>query len=256
MQRRLEHIIATDPIKAEEINSDQNKISLTIVIGFLIKIFKLGLIIVNICYFLGLFWFIFCDVCLDIADERDLSHHTPEELEKMNTEYFLDYYELTDNGAFRNSIVGLYFGFTTLSTVGFGDYAPRSNIERASGAFVLLSGVAIFSYLMGNFIDILGTYQDLNKDLDDGDTLAKFFGMMKHFNDGVLIDYRLKKKIEDHFDFMWNNDKNQAMKTEDDIKNYEQLPEHVQNRLYTNFLFHDFCQLFTQSYFNIPNRKA
>ena len=49
--------------------------------------------------------------------------------------------------------------------MGFGDYAPRSNIERASGAFVLLTGVAMFSYLMGNFIEILEAYQNLNKEL-------------------------------------------------------------------------------------------
>jgi hypothetical protein len=49
----------------------------------------------------------------------------------------------------------MYFAFTSLSTVGFGDYTPRSDIERSIGAFVLLSGVATFSYIMGNFINIL-----------------------------------------------------------------------------------------------------
>jgi hypothetical protein len=39
--------------------------------------------------------------------------------------------------------------------VGFGDFAPRGNEERFYGAFMLLFGVAIFSYIMGNFIDIL-----------------------------------------------------------------------------------------------------
>jgi len=48
-----------------------------------------------------------------------------------------------------------YFAFTSLSTVGFGDYAPISNLERAVGAFMLLSGVAIFSYIMGNFIEMI-----------------------------------------------------------------------------------------------------
>jgi len=51
--------------------------------------------------------------------------------------------------------------------------------------------------------------------------------MMKHFNDGCPIEFELKKKIEAHFDYMWNNDKNQAIREEDDIKNFEQLPEHV-----------------------------
>ena len=36
-----------------------------IMVNFGLKIFKLGLIIMNICYFLGLFWYIFCDLGRD-----------------------------------------------------------------------------------------------------------------------------------------------------------------------------------------------
>jgi hypothetical protein len=49
----------------------------------------------------------------------------------------------------------IYYAFTTLSTVGFGDFFPSSNSERALCSFILLGGVAIFSYIMGNFIEIL-----------------------------------------------------------------------------------------------------
>ena len=51
----------------------------------------------------------------------------------------------------------------------------------------------MFSYLMGSFITILANYQNLNANLDDGETLAKFFGTMQHFNDQKGIDDSLKK---------------------------------------------------------------
>jgi hypothetical protein len=70
----------------------------------------------------------------------------------------------------------LYFAFTSLSTVGFGDINPRSNIERLLGAFMLLLGVAIFSVFMGNFQNILASFKEFNASLDDGDNLSKFFG--------------------------------------------------------------------------------
>ena len=57
-----------------------------------------------------------------------------------------------------------YFTLTTLSTVGFGDYAPRSDLERACGAFVLMFGVAIFSKFLGDFIDIIAAYKAIGKD--------------------------------------------------------------------------------------------
>jgi hypothetical protein len=44
-----------------------------------------------------------------------------------------------------------YFFFTSLATVGFGDFAPKSDLERLLMAVVLLIGVAIFSYIMGDF---------------------------------------------------------------------------------------------------------
>lgn len=65
--------------------------------------------------------------------------------------------------------MSMYYAFTTLSTVGFGDLAPRSDIERMFCSFILMFGVSIFSYFMGNFIEILGKYNTLNESLDDGD---------------------------------------------------------------------------------------
>jgi hypothetical protein len=69
----------------------------------------------------------------------------------------------------------MYFSFTSLSTVGFGDYHPRSNVERVVAAFILLFGVAVFSYCMGIFVEILQDFQTLNKDFDQGDELTMFF---------------------------------------------------------------------------------
>ena len=79
----------------------------------------------------------------------------------------------------ERTIIVTYFSFTSLSTVGFGDYHPRSSSERIFCAFILLFGVAIFSYIMGNFIEILDSFKALNCDLDDGDELSKFFGLLK-----------------------------------------------------------------------------
>jgi hypothetical protein len=62
-------------------------------------------------------------------------------------------------------IIIFYFAFTSLTTVGFGDYHPRDDIERLFGAFMLLGGVAIFSLVMGNFIEILQEFQRFNEEI-------------------------------------------------------------------------------------------
>ena len=84
---------------------------------------------------------------------------------------------------YERIIIVTYFAFTSLSTVGFGDYHPRSDYERLLCAFILLFGVAIFSLIMGTFTEILDEFQNFNKSIEYGDDLARFFGLLKNFND-------------------------------------------------------------------------
>ena len=46
-------------------------------------------------------------------------------------------------------IVSLYFALTMLSTVGYGDMFPLSNLERVIGVLCMMVGVAVFSLVMG-----------------------------------------------------------------------------------------------------------
>lgn len=55
---------------------------------------------------------------------------SPEELATANHESFIEINSLDEKSSYENSIIGLYFAFTTLSTVGFGDYTPRGDVER------------------------------------------------------------------------------------------------------------------------------
>ena len=151
---------------------DENKISLVVLINFTLRILKLVIIILNISYFVGFFFFIFQDICGEYLDD--------------NLKFGDNFSE--EHGSIYISIAMMYFSITSLSTVGFGDFAPLSKAERVLFCFVLVFGVAIFSYMMGIFIDILGKYQDLNADLDEGDDLSKFFGLLKQLNNNKPID--------------------------------------------------------------------
>lgn len=110
-----------------------------------------------------------------------------------------------------------YYAFTSLSTVGFGDIHPRNSAERVVVAMILLFGVAIFSYVMGNFIDILETFKSFNDDVDYGQDLFKFFGLLKQFNKERAIKTKMKISIEDYMEYRWKNDKNLAISSEEDI---------------------------------------
>jgi hypothetical protein len=76
---------------------------------------------------------------------------TPYDFEHENTDNFIDYYEIDKNTDTYNVILGMYYTYTTLSTVGFGDIAPRSDPERIICAFILMIGVSVFSIFLGDF---------------------------------------------------------------------------------------------------------
>lgn len=73
----------------------------------------------------------------------------------------------------------MYFAYTTLSTVGFGDFNPRSDYERLICILVLLLGVAIFGLIMGNFLEIIDKFRTLDSVIEDADELNKFFDTIK-----------------------------------------------------------------------------
>ena len=156
----------------------------------------------------------------------------------------MTYFDMESQTDGRKAIIVVYYAFTSLSTVGFGDFSPRSDFERILCAIILLFGVAIFSYIMGNFISILDQYQNLNSDLDEGDELARFFGLIRRFNDNVPLKISLKEQIERHFDYKWFNDKNQAIDDQHEKDMLDQLPVEVINKIYGEFLFMDFCKTF------------
>lgn len=95
---------------------------------------------------------------------------------------FIIYFGLNEMSPGDITILVTYYMFTSLSTVGFGDYHPRSNFERIYCSLVLLFGVAIFSYIMGKFIEILDQFKSYNKDLDEGDELNRFLGVLMRYN--------------------------------------------------------------------------
>ena len=76
--------------------------------------FRIVLSVLILSYFLGTLWFVL----------TKQTTHTPDEYTFYN-EYGLK--DLTD---MENLSTVVYFIFTTLSTIGFGDFNPKSEIER------------------------------------------------------------------------------------------------------------------------------
>eukprot|EP01029_Cantina_marsupialis_P016281 TRINITY_DN3621_c0_g1_i6.p1 TRINITY_DN3621_c0_g1~~TRINITY_DN3621_c0_g1_i6.p1 ORF type:complete len:377 (-),score=79.50 TRINITY_DN3621_c0_g1_i6:79-1209(-) len=51
-------------------------------------------------------------------------------------------------------LLSIYWAFTTMSTVGYGDVVPATTGERFFGCFALLLGVCIFAYVVGSIASL------------------------------------------------------------------------------------------------------
>ena len=129
------------------------------------RIIRLIIIAIIITYFVGCFWY-FVSNELNPADTEDT---------------FVKVFELEDASNYRKVIVSCYFALTTLSTVGYGDYFPISNLERIIAIFIMLCGVAFFSYIMGSFIAIISNYDQKMGVIDKGTELHNWMTLLTRF---------------------------------------------------------------------------
>lgn len=120
---------------------DQTNISRILLINFMLKVTKLVIIILNFSFFIGMIFFIFCDIENQIMDKDEL-----------HSENFFDRFGISERDPGELLVLYLYYAFTTLATVGFGDIKPISDHERIFISFIFVFGVAIFSFIMGIFI--------------------------------------------------------------------------------------------------------
>jgi hypothetical protein len=128
----------------------------------------------------------------------------------------------------------MYFILTTISTVGYGDYFPVSNIERVYVIFVQLFGVAFYSYVMGNFIDIINSYDKKMGIVDKGSELQNWLSLLARFTGGKPIDETIVGEIEEEFQYFWDEYKLESVSK--DNQYLVSLPKynryHVKIRLY------------------------
>lgn len=105
---------------------------------------RLALVITISAYFLGVIWYIMvCDLLPPQYDENGQLKQPTFATEHLNTcakEGTMTKMELL--------IKVWYYALTTLSTIGFGDMSPVTPQERLIGAFLMMFGVANFSFIM------------------------------------------------------------------------------------------------------------
>lgn len=93
----------------------------------------------------------------------------------------------------------LYWCITTLATVGYGDIVPRTNPQILYSMVVILLGVGVYGYVVGNVANLLAN-------LD----MAKRHHMETTERLGAFLRYRnipldLQRRLRDYYAYLWEN---------------------------------------------------
>lgn len=68
---------------------------------------------------------------------------------------------------------------------------------------MLFFGVVLFSVVLEQFLEMINKIKEFHKTFDEGDSLARFFGVLEKFNNNKPLELELRSKIEKHFDYKW-----------------------------------------------------
>lgn len=103
---------------------------------FMYQLFRILVMLILFTYFLACFWYLMC---------------TKQPMPEDGNTFITTFFDGNEWDSTDHLIVSLYYSLTMLSTVGYGDLFPISNLEKIVGLFCMWIGVAVFSVIMEQF---------------------------------------------------------------------------------------------------------
>lgn len=80
--------------------------------------------------------------------------------------------------------------------------------------------------------------------MNDEENLAKFLGLLTKFNEGRPLDPDMVANINDTMSYRWKHNRNNFLLDAADQTLFNQLPNDIKTRIYSDFVFSDFIYKF------------
>lgn len=121
----------------------------------------------------------------------------------------------------------LYWALVTMSTVGYGDFSPKTTIERIVGIIIMISSSFIFGFIIGNISSTIEKQGQKQKERRETITNLNCFMKLNKFSK------RLKTKTRKYLEYRYAHEKSSNIKTIDMLS---LLSEPLQQQIleYTN----------------------
>lgn len=164
------------------------------------------------------------------------------------SENFLNYYQMGEKPRHEEVVICMYFIFTTLTTVGYGDYLARNDYEMGLCIFIMLLGSAWLTLIMSKVTSFVMAFEKIGKTKDKLSELSVFIRCLENIH-GPMPSI-LKRKLQSHFTYFWkkdrlgslmstkcNSSKQKLVEKSDPI--LQNLPDSLKKSIF-NYLFQDY----------------
>ncbi|MEB3341919.1 ion transporter [Okeania sp.] len=168
----------------------------------LLRMFKLVILIILITHWVGCIWF--------VIGSWESSHGSSWLISKS----------LDSASTTTQYINSLYWAITTLTTVGYGDITPVTEIEITFTLIVMFLGISLYAYIIGNVSSLMS-----NLDAVTTRYREKLEQIQTYMRDN-RITLKLQENIRDYYQYIWLENQ--------DIRDYhilEELPVPLRMRL-------------------------
>jgi len=124
-------------------------------------------------------------------------------------------------------IASLYWAFTTMTTVGYGDIVPTTNGERIYATLIMILGATVFGYIVGNVAGLVTAENATNKRESVWSTTTQWIEEQN-------IAISQKSRIKQHYEWLW-----QTHSVFDEKQIFSVLPTVLKNEV-INQIHHEF----------------
>ncbi|OMJ70810.1 hypothetical protein SteCoe_21873 [Stentor coeruleus] len=118
---------------------------------------------------------------------------------------FYYHFNLNENSVGEKVIKFWYFIFTTLMTVGYGDFYATNKFEMGFCILLLIIGPSWYAYAMGKSIETIKKLEDVENVAELNTEVDNFLAVIDYHYKEIPI--KLKEQIMNHFEFYFQNDR-------------------------------------------------
>jgi CRP-like cAMP-binding protein len=98
-------------------------------------------------------------------------------------------------------LAGCYYAAMTLSTIGYGDVTPKTDVERGVVIVIMLLGATFYAYAVGNICSIVQNMDKVRNEFkQDCDEFANFL-------DAQRFPTQMKRRLKNYLHFTWTKRK-------------------------------------------------